>query len=76
MSILRRIQNGETGALGQPSNGNGETPAAAPAAPVAPRKITTSLSSNNQDTYQDLKARVQAKLVGCSLTLHGRHSCR
>jgi len=23
MSILRRIQNGETGALGQPSNGNG-----------------------------------------------------
>lgn len=63
MSILRRIQNGETGALGQPSNGNGDSPAT-PAAQVAPRKITTSLASNNQDTYQDLKARVQAKLLG------------
>ncbi len=63
MSILRRIQNGETSPLPAPTNGNNDTPAPQPSQ-AAPRKIATATAQSNQDTYQDLKARVQAKLLG------------
>lgn len=63
MSILRRIQNGDTSSLTPPSNGNGEG-SNGQSNQVVTRKVSTSLSSSNQDTYQDLKARVQTKLLG------------
>lgn len=63
MSILRRIQNGDTSSLAQPSNGNGDG-SNGQSNQVVTRKVSTSLSASSQDTYQDLKARVQAKLLG------------
>jgi pilus assembly protein CpaF len=64
MSILKRIQNGEV-------RTSGETPSA-PVQPVKPlvqppslqaRRISAPPSSIGQDTYQDLKTRVQNKLI-------------
>jgi pilus assembly protein CpaF len=63
MSILRRIQNGETSSVGLPASGNNEAASNTPTQ-VAPRKINSSLAASGQDTYQDLKARVQTKLLG------------
>jgi len=63
MSILRRIQNGETSPLPAPTNGNNDTPNPQPSQ-IVQRKISAAAAQSNQDTYQDLKARVQTKLLG------------
>jgi len=61
MSILKRLQGGDSG---QPSSGgsgvggnNSQTP------PVQARRITAPTTPAQQDTYQDLKTRVQNKLL-------------
>lgn len=64
MSILKRIQNGET----RPAAENHTAPAAPVKPPAQPpslqaRRISAPPSSINQDTYQDLKTRVQNKLI-------------
>lgn len=60
MSILRRLQGGENGQQNSAAGGS-ETP---PPANVPPRRITTSGSpAASQGTYQDLKVRVQNKLL-------------
>ena len=64
MSILKRIQNGET----RPAAENHSAPAAPVKPPAQPpslqaRRISAPPSSINQDTYQDLKTRVQNKLI-------------
>ncbi len=65
MSILKRIQSGEV-------RTTGETPSSAPVQPAKPpvqppslqaRRISAPPSSIGQDTYQDLKTRVQNKLI-------------
>jgi pilus assembly protein CpaF len=60
MSILRRLQGGENGQ--QPGGGGGsETP---PAANVPARRIAAPApAATGQGTYQDLKVRVQNKLL-------------
>lgn len=63
MSILRRIQNGETSSLGPSTNGNNDGQNPQPSQ-IVQRKIGPSSSQGNQDTYQDLKSRVQSKLLG------------
>lgn len=62
MSILRRIQSGESAQSSQPAVGNNESQNAA-ALQQPQRKMVASPSPNNQDTYQDLKTRVQTKLL-------------
>jgi pilus assembly protein CpaF len=61
MSILRRLQGGENGQQNS-GTGDGETP---PAANVPARRITTTAPTTTaaQGTYQDLKTRVQNKLL-------------
>ncbi len=58
MSILKRIQSGESN---QPSNqiGSNDTTAL----PMQARKPLTPAGQTTQDTYQDLKSRVQNKLL-------------
>jgi pilus assembly protein CpaF len=66
MSILKRIQNGES----RPVNSTTPAPATPPQTPHQPqqptlqaRRITAPTSNIGQDTYQDLKTRVQNKLL-------------
>jgi pilus assembly protein CpaF len=66
MSILKRIQNGES----RPVNSTTPAQAAPPQTPHQPqqptlqaRRITAPTSNIGQDTYQDLKTRVQNKLL-------------
>jgi len=64
MSILKRIQNGET----HPPAENHSTPVTPVKPPIQPpslqaRRISAPPSSIGQDTYQDLKTRVQNKLI-------------
>jgi pilus assembly protein CpaF len=61
MSILRRLQGGENGQQNSGTGGS-ETP---PAANVPARRITTTPAApaTGQGTYQDLKVRVQNKLL-------------
>ncbi len=60
MSILRRIQNGESQPQGS-QNGNPDN--VSPGGPLQSKRIMTPASQSNQDTYQDLKTRVQTKLL-------------
>jgi len=64
MSILKRIQNGEVRTSGETPS----TPVQSVKPPVQPpslqaRRISAPPSSIGQDTYQDLKTRVQNKLI-------------
>ena len=65
MSILRRIQNGETSSLGPPTNGNNDGQNPQPT-PIVQRKMAPSGSQGNQDTYQDLKIQGSIKAFGCA----------
>jgi pilus assembly protein CpaF len=61
MSILKRIQGADqnNGSITpQPSNGSGNMPPS-----MQTRRVTAPASSAAQDTYQDLKSRVQNKLI-------------
>jgi pilus assembly protein CpaF len=67
MSILKRIQNGTPGSQGStPSTpgtggiGGGEQK---PPSTMPPRRVTAPNIPSAQDTYQDLKTRVQTKLI-------------
>ncbi len=62
MSILRRIQNGDQE---QPVPSNNEEPEAnaGSTSPLQVRRNTALSGSTSQDTYQDLKTRVQKKLL-------------
>ena len=59
MSILRRIQSSEN-QVTENHNGssNGQTTSS-----LQTRRMTSTSTQNNQDTYQDLKSRVQNKLL-------------
>ena len=62
MSILRRLQGGDSGqppqgGTGTGGNNNSQVP------PVQARRITAPTTPAQQDTYQDLKSRVQNKLL-------------
>jgi pilus assembly protein CpaF len=59
MSILRRIQSGEQ----QPGPFTNEEPETSAASPLQVRRNTTIAGQSSQDTYQDLKSRVQKKLL-------------
>jgi pilus assembly protein CpaF len=59
MSILRRIQSGEPPQQGL-QNGNAQPPSSTP---LQTHKVTTPTSQNGQETMQDLKSRVQTKLL-------------
>ena len=62
MSILKRIQGADPNNNGNltppPSNSNGGTPPS-----IQTRRVTAPASTAAQDTYQDLKTRVQNKLI-------------
>jgi pilus assembly protein CpaF len=62
MSILKRIQGADPNNNGNlsatPPNSNGGTPPS-----IQTRRVTAPASSAAQDTYQDLKTRVQNKLI-------------
>lgn len=59
MSILKRIQSGENQTPpNQGGSGNNTTPL-----PMQQRKPLTPIGQPSQDTYQDLKSRVQVKLL-------------
>jgi pilus assembly protein CpaF len=62
MSILRRIQNGEQP---QPTTTTNEEPDAGAnvSSPLQVRRNTALSGTSSQDTYQDLKTRVQKKLL-------------
>lgn len=59
MSILKRIQSGDNQ---PPSNQGGSNNNTSPL-PMQPRKPLTPIGQPSQDTYQDLKTRVQIKLL-------------
>ncbi len=59
MSILRRIQSGDNQSPGT-SNG---IPAGQTTGSMQTRRIVAPAPPNGQDTYQDLKSRVQNKLL-------------
>jgi pilus assembly protein CpaF len=62
MSILRRLQGGDSGQPPQGGNGTGgNNNSQVP--PVQARRITAPTTPAQQDTYQDLKSRVQNKLL-------------
>lgn len=58
MSILKRIQGADPNTP-SPSNNGGVVPPG-----IQTRRVTAPVSSAAQDTYQDLKNRVQNKLIG------------
>ncbi len=58
MSILKRIQSGD-GQLANPQSPEGN----APSLPMQARRPMTPVGQGSQDTYQDLKTRVQNKLL-------------
>ena len=59
MSILRRIQSGEQ----QPGPFTNEEPETSATSPLQVRRNTSIAGQSSQDTYQDLKTRVQKKLL-------------
>jgi pilus assembly protein CpaF len=59
MSILKRIQGADINPPTTPNNSQEQPRSAA----LPPRRISTPLSSGGSDTYQDLKTRVQNKLL-------------
>ena len=59
MSILRRIQNGDQ----QPGPFTNEEPETTATSPLQVRRTSSLSSQSTQDTYQDLKTRVQKKLL-------------
>jgi len=61
MSILKRIQGEQT----PPPGGSGKAPGGGttPPSPVPPRRVGAPSMPTTQDTYQDLKVRVQNKLL-------------
>lgn len=60
MSILKRIQSEQT----PPPGGSGKAPGGTtPPSPVPPRRVGAPSMPTTQDTYQDLKVRVQNKLL-------------
>ena len=61
MSILKRLQGGDSGQL--PSGGSGVGGNNSQTPPVQARRITAPSTPAQQDTYQDLKTRVQNKLL-------------
>ncbi len=60
MSILKRIQSGENQ---NPSNQGGSSSSSSPSSPMQVRKPLTPPGQSTMDTYQDLKGRVQSKLL-------------
>jgi pilus assembly protein CpaF len=68
MSILRRIQSGDQSASPAPNQPAGSGTPAQPGAPsmggqMQQRRIISNAGQSSQDTYQDLKTRVQNKLL-------------
>ena len=69
MSILRRIQSGDQSANPapnqQPANPGGPMQPGAPSmgGQMQQRRIISNAGQSSQDTYQDLKTRVQNKLL-------------
>ena len=68
MSILRRIQSGDQGnnpPSNQPPNTGEGIPAGSPpmGGQMQQRRIISNSTQSSQDTYQDLKTRVQNKLL-------------
>ncbi len=61
MSILRRLQGGDSGQPPQGGSGAGGNNSQTP--PAQARRITAPITPAQQDTYQDLKTRVQNKLL-------------
>ena len=61
MSILKRLQGGDSGQ--PPSGGSGVGGNNSQTPPVQARRITAPTTPAQQDTYQDLKTRVQNKLL-------------
>ncbi len=59
MSILRRIQSNDNQSAGL----NNGTADGGVTAPPQPRRVLTAAAQSSQDTYQDLKTRVQNKLL-------------
>ena len=62
MSILRRIQNGEQPQQ-NPIVNEEQEPEALSSSPLQVRRNTSLSGASSQDTYQDLKTRVQKKLL-------------
>ena len=62
MSILRRIQSGDASTPSSSQTG-GSSNTSQNNAPTPSRRIISNSAANNQDTYQDLKTRVQTKLL-------------
>ncbi|MBA4384159.1 MAG: type II secretion system protein E [Anaerolinea sp.] len=60
MSILKRIQSGENQ---NPSNQGGSSSSGSNPSPLQARKPLTPQGQTTMDTYQDLKGRVQSKLL-------------
>jgi pilus assembly protein CpaF len=60
MSLLKRLQQGEAGGPQAPAN---QTAGGGQAGNLQARRISPPASTQQQDTYQDLKARVQNKLL-------------
>jgi pilus assembly protein CpaF len=60
MSILKRIQSGENQT---PSNQSGSPSSSSNSMPMQARKPLTPPGQSGMDTYQDLKGRVQSKLL-------------
>ncbi len=58
MSILKRIQGADTNNNPNPPSNGGSVPPS-----IQTRRVTAPASSASQDTYQDLKNRVQNKLI-------------
>jgi pilus assembly protein CpaF len=64
MSILKRLQGGDSGQPPQGGSGNGgNNNNNSQVPPVQARRITAPITPAQQDTYQDLKTRVQNKLL-------------
>jgi len=61
MSILKRLQGGDSGQPPQGGSGVGGNNSQTP--PAQARRITAPTTPAQQDTYQDLKTRVQNKLL-------------
>ena len=66
MSILRRIQSGEQGNISPnqtPNSGNDNQNQIPSQGPLQQRRVISTSVQSSQDTYQDLKTRVQTKLL-------------
>ena len=61
MSLLKRLQQGDAGVQPQAPSTNNDSNR--PAAVIPPRRVVPTTTAAQQDTYQDLKTRVQNKLL-------------